>query len=184
MDRTLTIAAQTRRIPQEAGLAQERLAALFDAHQPRLYRLARRMSRDPEAARDLVQEAFLRAARRPGSLPGTASGDEAWLVRTLVNLCRDRARRERVRRREPGPAAPPAGDPESAAVARAAVQAALARLPPRRRAVVVLRELEDRPVAAIAVLLGVSRVTVRWHLHAARKDLRRLLAGPEEGRKT
>jgi RNA polymerase sigma-70 factor (ECF subfamily) len=154
----------------------EHLGELFDAHQARLYRLARRLSSDPEEARDLVQETFLRAARSAGRIP--AGRAEAWLVRVLVNLCRDRGRRLGVRERSAalltgGP--PAAGDPESAAVARATVQAALARLSPRRRAVVVLHELEGTAVGEVARLLGVSRVTVRWHLAAARKDLRQIL---------
>lgn len=161
----------------------ERLGALFDAHQARLYRLARRMVADAEEARDLVQEAFLRAARRLGSVPADEPGAGAWLARVVVNLCRDRGRRLEVRRRaaatvlRPVEAAPESG-PESRAVARRAVQTALAALPPRRRAVVVLHELEERPVAEIASLLGLARVTVRWHLAAGRKDLAaRLLTG-------
>jgi len=67
----------------------ERLGELFDAHHQRLYRLARRISRDPEEARDLVQETFLRAARHERPLARGTLDEEAWLVRTLVNLCRD-----------------------------------------------------------------------------------------------
>jgi RNA polymerase sigma-70 factor (ECF subfamily) len=154
----------------------DRLGALFDAHQARLYRLARRMLADAEEARDLVQEAFLRAARHLGSVPADDGGAGAWLTRVVVNLCRDRGRRLEVRRRaaatvlRPVEAAPDSG-PESRAVARTAVQTALAALPPRRRAVVVLHELEERPVAEIARLLGLARVTVRWHLATGRRDL-------------
>jgi RNA polymerase sigma-70 factor (ECF subfamily) len=156
----------------------EQLGALFDAQHQRLYRLARRLSRDPEDARDLVQETFLRAARSPRPLPAAKAAAEAWLVRILVNLCRDRLRKLAVRRRFPTaesvePHAVP--DPESAAVARATVQAALARLSPRRRAVIVLYELEELPVREIAELLGLSRVTIRWHLSAARKRLASIL---------
>jgi len=52
----------------------DRLAALFDAHHDPLYRLARRMVADAEEARDLVQEAFLRAARKAGSIPSDDAG--------------------------------------------------------------------------------------------------------------
>jgi RNA polymerase sigma-70 factor (ECF subfamily) len=159
-------------------MASERLAALFDAHHQRLYRLARRLARDPEDARDLVQETFLRAARHVAALPAAEPGGEAWLVRVLVNLCRDRARRLGVRARAQailqGSDAEVSG-PESAAVARATVAAALARLAPRRRAAVVLCELEGLPVARVARLLGVAQVTVRWHLAAARSQLAALL---------
>lgn len=87
-------------------------------------------------------------------------------------------RREAVRRRAPPPAAG-AADPEPAFLARDAVWRALDRLSTRRRAVVVLHELDDQPVAAIAALLGLSRVTVRWHLAAARRELARALTQKE-----
>ena len=183
VERALSLNADAPPRP-EAASPPERLGELFDLHHARLYRLARRMSHDAEEAHDLVQEAFLRAARRGGALPAGEGPGEAWLVRTLVNLCRDRRRWLRVRARAaeglPDPE-PRTSDPESAAAARAAVQAALARLPARRRAVIVLHELEDTPVAEIARLLGLQRVTVRWHLAAGRRDLRALLLGRGTG---
>jgi RNA polymerase sigma-70 factor, ECF subfamily len=100
-------------MPVEAALAAtdhrasdvtERLGKLFDAHHERLYRLARRMSRDAEEARDIVQETFLRAACAPGSIPAGAPNEEAWLVRVLINLCRDRWRQTATRRRLDGTA--------------------------------------------------------------------------------
>ena len=159
----------------------DRLAALFDSHQNRLFHLALRLCSDREEARDLVQEAFLRAARQPGSVPEGEPGGEAWLVRTLVNLCRDRYRRLAVRSKAREELSRDGREerahPEETHVARATVQAALARLAPRRRAALVLHELEDRPVREVARLLGVAEVTVRWHLLAARRELARLLQG-------
>lgn len=133
------------------------------------------MSRDPEEARDLVQETFLRATRRAGSIPESASGAEAWLVRVLVNLCRDRWRRLKVRR-SAGPAPrwsldEPA-NPEAAAQARASVQAALAELRPRTRAIVVMHEIEGLAKDRIAELLGINEATVRWHVATGRSRLR------------
>lgn len=159
----------------------DRLAELFDSHHRRLFQLALRLCPDREEARDLVQEAFLRAARQPGSVPGGEPGGEAWLVRTLVNLCRDRYRRLAVRSRARQELTREGRDerrphPEETQVARATVQAALERLSPRRRAVVVLHELEERPVREVARLLGVTEVTVRWHLLAARRELAKVLA--------
>jgi DNA-directed RNA polymerase specialized sigma24 family protein len=69
--------------------AADRLARLFDRHHARLYRLARRMVRTSDEARDVVQDTFLRAARSPRSIPDGPSHEEAWLVRVLVNICRD-----------------------------------------------------------------------------------------------
>jgi RNA polymerase sigma-70 factor (ECF subfamily) len=157
----------------------DRLAELFDSHQNRLFHLALRLCSDREEARDLVQEAFLRAARQPRSVPEGEPGGEAWLVRTLVNLCRDRYRRLAVRSKARGELSREGrgerAHPEEAHVAKATVQAALAHLAPRRRAAIVLHELEGRPVRDVARLLGVTEVTVRWHLLAARRELAKVL---------
>jgi RNA polymerase sigma-70 factor (ECF subfamily) len=158
----------------------ERLALLFDLHRDRLFRLACRLSADREEARDLVQEAFVRAARSPRSLPASASGGEAWLVRTLVNLCRDRYRRVAVRERERQvlvrESRPATAHPEDSAFLRSAVRAALQRLPARRRAVVVLCEIEGVDAREAARLLGLSEVTIRWHRMQARRQLAKELA--------
>jgi RNA polymerase sigma-70 factor (ECF subfamily) len=163
--------------------ATERLAGLFDLHHERLFRLACRLSSDREEARDLVQEAFLRAARSPGSLPEGEQPGEAWLVRTLVNLCRDRHRRLGVRTRvhETLRRGEETEHPENAAVIGTTVRTALGRLAPRRRAAIVLHELEGAPVREVARLLGIAEVTVRWHLLAARRELGRIL-GTEDGK--
>jgi DNA-directed RNA polymerase specialized sigma24 family protein len=65
---------------------------------------------------------------------------------------------------------------ESAVIARTMVWTALNRLHPRRRAVLVLHELEGTDGAAIAALLGIRPITVRWHLSRGRRELTRLLA--------
>ncbi len=77
----------------------ERLASLFDAHYARLYRLARRLAPTTDDALDLVQETFLRATRFPNSIPAGAAGEEAWLVRVLVNIRRDQWRKASTRDR-------------------------------------------------------------------------------------
>ena len=157
--------------------AAARIGALFDAHQGRLYRLARRLSGSAEDARDLVQETFLRAAHSPGSIPDGRPSEEAWLVRVLVNICRDRWRHTAVRRfHQPMVAAKGAsGHPESALIARSLVWQALNRLSPRRRAILILYELEGAQIPAIARLLGVTAVTVRWHLSVGRREMARAL---------
>ncbi len=62
-------------------------------------------------------------------------------------------------------------DPEAALIAKSAVWQALDALPPRRRAIVVMYELEGLAIPAIAALLGISAITVRWHLSMGRRDL-------------
>jgi RNA polymerase sigma-70 factor (ECF subfamily) len=159
---------------------ESRLADLFDAHHQRLYRLARRMTRSQDAARDLVQDTFLRVARSPESVPAGAASEEAWLVRILVNICRDQWRRKARFERAEGAgvidvSSAPASSHETALVARTTIWDALRKLPPRRRAAIVLYELEDVSMADIAALLGVSTVTVRWHLSVGRKQLSRII---------
>lgn len=159
----------------------ERLATLFDAHHDRLYRLARRLAPNADDALDLVQETFLRAARRPKSVPAGASKEEAWLVRVLINIRRDQWRKESVRARhqeaafQGGQHEGSARSPEAGLIAKAAVWQALELLSPRRRAIVVMHEIEGLPVSSIASLLGISAITVRWHLSMGRRDLARTL---------
>jgi RNA polymerase sigma-70 factor (ECF subfamily) len=155
----------------------DRLAALFDAHYHRLYRLARRLAPSVDDALDLVQETFLRAARRAAAIPVGPSAEEAWLVRVLVNLQRDHWRKAAVRKQHDlsEPSAEADCGQEASLIARATVWRALDALKPRRRAVVVMRELEGLAIPAIARQLGISAVTVRWHLSMGRRDLGRIL---------
>lgn len=164
-------------IGREADNAAERLAALFDAHHRRLFALACRMCRSREDARDCVQETFLRAARRPELVPPGASSEEAWLVRVMINICRDGWRRQVVRQAAPADPPQPERDQESALIARSLVEMALERLPPRRRAILILYEIEGASVADIARLTGVAAVTVRWHLSVGRRQMAAILKG-------
>ena len=165
------------------GDAAARLGLLFDSHHRRLHRLGLRLLGDAEEARDLVQETFLRAAGALSRLPDEEPAAEAWLVRVAVNLCRDRHRRRVVRRAyaAPMPREVAAGDDEAARLARWSVRRALLVLAPRRRAIVVLHEIEGRSAAEIAALLGIRAVTVRWHLSRARRELAKALLPPAAG---
>jgi RNA polymerase sigma-70 factor (ECF subfamily) len=161
--------------------ATARLGALFDAHHQRLYRLARRLSRNADDARDLVQETFLRAARHASSVPHGPEHEEPWLVRVMINVARDRWRQIEVRKRgaiEVESSYVPASlETESAMLARSIIWQALQRLPPRRRAILVLYEIEGVAIPAIAQLLGVASVTVRWHLSIGRRELAAMVDG-------
>ena len=159
------------------GNPVERLATLFDVHYDRLYRLARRLTASADDALDLVQETFLKAARSPKSIPVGAKNEEAWLVRVLINIRRDQWRKTAIRNRHDQTAfggshfASGSRDPEASLIAKTAVWQALDALPPRRRAIVVMCELDGVAVPAIASLLGISTITVRWHLSNGRRDL-------------
>jgi RNA polymerase sigma-70 factor (ECF subfamily) len=178
-----TLRADTAGVGNEG--AADRLGTLFDIHHPRLFRLARRLSRSADEARDLVQETFLRAARSPGSIPAGEAA-EAWLVRVLVNIQRDEWRRQSAKKRldpegEAEAGRPVAPDSEAAFVAKSTVWRALERLAPRRRAAIVMYELEGVTIPAIARQLGVSAVTVRWHLSMGRRELADVIKRTEAG---
>jgi RNA polymerase sigma-70 factor (ECF subfamily) len=162
---TLALPEREERVTDDAT---DRLGRLFDAHHRRLFALACRMTGDREDARDLVQETFVRAAGAR-TIPDHA---EAWLVQVLVHLCRDRRRRQRVRDRH---AAELVKTEEMAASPNLDLWRAVEALPARQRAAIVLHEVEGQAVAHVAALLGVSPVTVRWHLLAARRRLREVL---------
>ena len=173
MERTLTFEGPET-VTSDRSARAETVGRLFDLHHARLHRLAFRMTWGADDARDLVQESFLRAIER--SLPEDPAAAERWLVRVLVNLCRDRHRRrvvrrahaEEARRDEPAHGSDPGVD--------AAVRDAVAELPVRQRAVVVLHEIEGHTLAEVAEILGIAAVTARWHHHAALKTLRRELS--------
>jgi RNA polymerase sigma factor (sigma-70 family) len=116
----------------------------------------------------------LRARTR---VPDGYDGERAWLFRTLVNVCRDRIRRATVRARfyRAFVTASVQPDPEPSFVARLSVEQALHELNARRRAIVVLHEIDGESVESVADLLGIAPVTVRWHLSKARRELCKLL---------
>jgi RNA polymerase sigma-70 factor (ECF subfamily) len=158
-----------------------RVTELFERHHEALWRFALRMTGDPADAEDLVQETFLRATAWRRRLPPLDRAARAWLMQTLVNLRRDRIRRGEVRRRHAVAASTAtiggdAADPESLATIRERLDAALDGLPVRRRAVLVLHELDGLDSDQVAAALGMRAATVRWHLAAARRHLRRALA--------
>lgn len=140
--------------------------------------LALMLARNGFEADDLVQEAFAKALRNP---PETAAPGSmrAWLRTTMVrDLLRARGRTARELKAfgrlfvqpPPVPATTQASDD---------MLRALRRLPPRRRAVIVLRYVHDLPEGQIAETLGVAEGTVKAHLAQAREQLREILGGQD-----
>ena len=140
----------------------------------RLDRAARLILRDPELARDAVQEALIRAWRDLPGLRDPARFD-AWLHRLTVNACLDlaRRRRRRVIEVELDPIDGPAVSDVSGALAdREVVDAAMRRLDERGRAIVVLHYFLGMPLTDVAVTLGIPIGTVKSRLHRALGEMR------------
>jgi RNA polymerase sigma-70 factor (ECF subfamily) len=144
------------------------------------YTLAYRLTGNEEDARDVVQDAYLRAYRGLGRFRGDAQFT-TWLYRIVAN-CASTTLGKRSRNRhadideEIGVADErPESDPVAMAEAgtlRDRVSAALEDLPPKLRAVVVLRDVYDLPHEAIAEELGITEAAAKVRLHRARKKLR------------
>ena len=147
------------------GAAKDRFEAFAAGAMDTLFRTGCLLTGDAGDAEDLVQETFLRVARRWNRVE-SMDHPVAYARRILVNLVLDGAERRTRRRAELGPSVAEAAD-ESAR--RALLQVddlaefrwAVAQLPPRQRAVLVLRYWEDLPVAEVADILGCSQGTVK-----------------------
>ena len=143
------------------------------------YTLALRLTGDEDDARDVVQESYLRAYRGLKRFRGDAQFT-TWLYRITANCASNQLRRRTRHRHEEldedsGPVMDADHDPAvlaDAADLRARVEGALALLPPRLRAVVVLRDVYDLPHEAIAAELGISVSAAKVRLHRARRKLR------------
>ena len=156
-----------------------------------IYTLAYRLTGDEEDARDVVQDAYLRAFRSIKRFRGDAKFS-TWMYRITANCAsthlvkRSKGRHEELTDDEPVADDRPEVDPEGMAEAgalRDRVTDALAELPPRLRAVVVLRDIYDLPHEAIASELGITEAAAKVRLHRARRKLReRLLPMPGEER--
>jgi RNA polymerase sigma-70 factor (ECF subfamily) len=143
------------------------------------YTLAFRLTGDEEDARDVVQESYLRAFRGLKRFRGDAQFS-TWMYRITANCASTHlGKRSRHRHDEltddiavdEHVAANPEARADAVAV-RNRLQEALLELPPRLRAVVVLRDIYDLPHETIAAELGISESAAKVRLHRARRKLR------------
>ncbi len=173
--------------------SEEAFGASVEPFRRELHVHAYRMLGSFEEAEDAVQETLLRAWRS-GGRPEASSGLRPWLYRIATNVCLDAIRR--LKRRPVGPSldslgeitwlqpypdrlldeiAPPDTQPDAVAVARETIElaflAAIQLLPPRQRAVLILRDVLDWSARETASLLEMTVAGVNSALQRARTTL-------------
>ena len=153
---------------------------LVTRHQRQVYRLCYRFVGNHEDAAELAQDAFVRAYRALAKFERTAAFT-TWLHRITVNVCLNRLALK-TPKHEPleDPGAWPADtEPADAAVFREArakrVRAAIARLPAKQRATLILRAYHDLPHEEIARILGNSVGAAKANFFHALANLKKLL---------
>jgi RNA polymerase sigma-70 factor, ECF subfamily len=155
------------------GGDQEAFGQLVERLWPEMVAFARTLLAGDAEAEDLVQDAFVQAWQRLGSLRRPESFP-AWMRRIVARRClrwvrRNPRQREEISGYEIGNV--PAG------AERLDMLRALATLAPRQRAVIYLTEVEGWTDREAAGILGLLPATVRVHRFRALKHLRRLLGG-------
>jgi RNA polymerase sigma-70 factor (ECF subfamily) len=159
---------------------REAFDELVRATHAETFTLALRLTGNEEDARDVVQEAYIRAFRGIGRFRGDAQFS-TWMYRITAN-CANTLLAKRTKHRhdvldDADPIADdrPGTDPQlqaDATALRHRLTEALEDLPPKLRQVVVLRDIYDLPHEAIAAELGISETAAKVRLHRARKKLR------------
>jgi RNA polymerase sigma-70 factor (ECF subfamily) len=177
----------------EAALVQACLAGrtgafdlVVERHRRTVYQLCYRFAGIHEDASDLSQDVFIRAYRGLSTFRGQSSL-ATWLYRIGVNVCLNRVsaktlRTEPIEEGRHGDAAHESPIDQVLAGKRAAhVRRAIARLPHKQRATLILRMYHDLPHQQIAEILGSSVGAVKANLFHALVSLKRLLLESEVG---
>ncbi|MFF3494593.1 RNA polymerase sigma factor [Streptomyces sp. NPDC002795] len=156
------------------------IGELYHAHRLRMVRLAVLLVDDLATAEDVVQDAFTALYRRHGEDITEVDNALGYLRTAVVNTARSVLRRRRTARAWTPPPAGEAPSAEDSVVldeAHREVLAALARLTPRRREVLVLRYWADLSEAEIAATLGISKGAVKSNASRALDALEKNLEG-------
>jgi RNA polymerase sigma-70 factor, ECF subfamily len=161
---------------------------LVQRYMEKAFRIALDFTHDAEEAKDLSQEAFLRAFSRIKQFDGRSSF-YTWFYRLVVNLCLDHTRRKRKviwerldSERDDGLERKELTDntsgPDQVAIAgetKRRVDETLEAMPKKQRTAFILRNHEGMPIADIARVMKTTEGTVRVYLHRAVAALRQCL---------
>jgi len=166
------------------------LERLLERHERQVYRFGLKMCRDPEAAKDVLQETLIAAARTVKDFRG-ASSPSTWLYAIARSFCIKQRRRSRYAPeheesidaagtgREVLEIADPGRAPDDALSGRQverALEQAIAELDPMYREILLLRDVEGLSAAEVAEAVGVSVDAVKSRLHRARVAVREKVA--------
>jgi len=166
------------------------LERLLERHERRVYRFGLKMCRDPEAAKDVLQETLIAAARTVKDFRG-ASSPSTWLYAIARSFCIKQRRRSKFAPeheesldadgtgREVREIADPARPPDEALSGKQverALEEAIAELDPMYREVLLLRDVEGLSAAEVAEAVGASVDAVKSRLHRARMAVREKVA--------
>lgn len=168
---------------------RQALAELLERYQGRVYRFGMKMCRDPEDARDVLQDTLLAMAQTVQDFRG-ASSISTWLYTIARSFCIKKRRRskfappqERSLETEVGPEAARLQDgaqgPDEALAGKQleqAIERAIAALAPMYREVLLLRDVEGLTAPEVAEVLGISTQAVKSRLHRARLAVREQVA--------
>ena len=153
---------------------------LFRRHEARLYRLAVTILQNEHDAEDALQDTYIRIFERINRFRGN-SAFETWMTAIMVNVCRDRLRRRKVRRVVPLDwLRDQAGDVDVAREVgvrskRQTLWALVDRLDDKHRLPVILHYHEGWSCGEVADILAIRTSTVYSRLNTARVQLRALL---------
>jgi RNA polymerase sigma-70 factor (ECF subfamily) len=157
---------------------------IFSKHHGEIYAYLFRMMRDPEVAADMTQDAFIKAYKNYETLEKPENA-RAWLYQIAHRVALDEIRRRKIIRFLPWTGESKGSAPSAEHLVMDArlsgdLQRALARIPERQRAALLLAELHDLTGLELAAALGVSHVAARALLTRARESLRQALAAERD----
>jgi RNA polymerase sigma-70 factor (ECF subfamily) len=150
------------------------LEQVYRAYEGGVYTVARRLTRTAEEAEDVLQETFLEVCRSITDWRGDGSL-WGWIRTIAASKALMRYRREKLRATETLDDGSDAGAPGEDVPLRLDLEAALARLPARTRAVVWLHDVEGYTHEEIAELMGMTTSFSKSQLARAHQKLRRWL---------
>ena len=164
------------------------LEALLERHQAQIYRFGMKMCRDPEDAKDVLQDTLLAMARGVRDFRG-ASSMSTWLYTIARSFCIKKRRKSKFAPEERSldtdvvaetkQLADPARSPDEALVAKQvekALEEAIASLEPTYREVLILRDVEGLTASEVGEVVGASSQAVKSRLHRARLSVRAQVA--------